>query len=129
MKLLCTHMDCSCSIWHHPALWKWAGLWPQGKAAAKETPKERLKRLMAVQLNKQIAKDTLTATQRKLQEEKDRAARLQIERAALEARRRSALISAPLLILPASYRVLNSKYISKTVQFRRGVTCWRPDRS
>jgi hypothetical protein len=33
------------------------------RAAAKETPQERLKRLMAAQLNKKIQKDSLTAAQ------------------------------------------------------------------
>ncbi|GIL46948.1 hypothetical protein Vafri_3819 [Volvox africanus] len=36
-------------------------------ALAKETPQERLKRIMAAQLNKQAQKDHLVATQRKLQ--------------------------------------------------------------
>lgn len=48
---------------------------------------ERLKRLRAAQLNKQFQKDSLTVVQKRLAEEKDRQARLQIERAALAGRR------------------------------------------
>lgn len=48
---------------------------------------ERLKRLRAAQLDKTFQKDVLSSTQRKAAEERDRAARLQIERAALERRR------------------------------------------
>ena len=62
------------------------------QASPAETPKERLKRLMAVQLNKQIQKDTLSAAQRKLAEEKDRQARLQLERAHLAAQRRMGIL-------------------------------------
>eukprot|EP00884_Botryococcus_braunii_P014638 jgi/Botrbrau1/23175/Bobra.0041s0026.1 len=53
----------------------------------KETPMERLKRLRAAQLNKQFQKDSLNVVQKRLAEEKDRQARLQIERAALAGRR------------------------------------------
>ena len=48
----------------------------------KETPMERLKRLRAAQLNKTFQKEVMTAAQRKLQEEKDRAARESLQRAA-----------------------------------------------
>lgn len=51
-------------------------------APAKETPMERLKRLRAAQLNKTFQNEVLTQAQRKATEERDRAARLQIERAA-----------------------------------------------
>ena len=43
---------------------------------------ERLKRLRAAQLNKTFQKEVMTAAQRKLQEEKDRAARESLQRAA-----------------------------------------------
>lgn len=43
---------------------------------------ERLKRLRAAQLNKTFQNEVLTQAQRKATEERDRAARLQIERAA-----------------------------------------------
>lgn len=52
------------------------------ESGAKETPMERLKRLRAAQLNKTFQKDVLTNAQRKANEERDRAARLQIERVA-----------------------------------------------
>ncbi len=51
----------------------------------KETPQERLKRLMAAQINKQLARDTVSVKQRRQQEERDAAARRQIERAAFAA--------------------------------------------
>ena len=43
---------------------------------------ERLKRLRAAQLNKTFQKEVMTTAQRKLQEEKDRAARESLQRAA-----------------------------------------------
>ena len=45
-----------------------------------ETPKERLKRLMAAQINKQVAKDSVKSAQKIAHEEKERKARIQIER-------------------------------------------------
>ena len=48
---------------------------------------ERLKRLRAAQLNKTFQKDVLSNAQRKATEERDRSARLQIERNAYENRR------------------------------------------
>jgi hypothetical protein len=54
---------------------------------------ERLKRLRAAQLNKQFQKDAVTVAQKRLAEEKDRQARLQIERAALGSRRSPSPIS------------------------------------
>lgn len=57
-------------------------------APKKETPAERIKRLMAAQLNKQAAMDSKTTAQRKLQEEKERAARMQQEKS-LRGRSRS----------------------------------------
>lgn len=56
---------------------------------AKETPIERLKRLRAAQLNKTFQKEMLTNTEKKAREERDRAARLQIEKAAYSRRPRS----------------------------------------
>lgn len=52
------------------------------QALVKETPMERLKRLRAAQLNKTFQNEVLTNTQRRALEERDRVARLQIERAA-----------------------------------------------
>lgn len=40
---------------------------PSAPAAAKETPQERLKRLMQAQLNKAAQKDSLAVAQRKIQ--------------------------------------------------------------
>jgi len=51
-------------------------------APAKETPAERMKRIMAAQLNKQVQKAKLGTTQKKVQEERDRLAREQQQRAA-----------------------------------------------
>lgn len=51
-------------------------------SAGKETPAQRMKRIMAAQLDKQVQKAKLTSTQRKVQEEKDRVAREQQQRAA-----------------------------------------------
>ncbi|GFR43558.1 hypothetical protein Agub_g4651 [Astrephomene gubernaculifera] len=51
-----------------------------GSASVKETPQERLKRIMAAQLNKQAQKDHLVAAQRKLQVEKEKEARQAFER-------------------------------------------------
>lgn len=48
----------------------------------KETHQDRLKRIMQAQLNKQVQRDNLTTTHRKMQAERDRQARLQIERVA-----------------------------------------------
>ena len=48
---------------------------------------ERMKRLRAAALNKTFQKDVLTTTQKKANEERDRLARLQHERVALERRR------------------------------------------
>ncbi|EFJ50870.1 hypothetical protein VOLCADRAFT_103657 [Volvox carteri f. nagariensis] len=56
------------------------GSGPAGAAAVKETPQERLKRIMAAQLNKQAQKDHLVAAQRKLQVEKEKEARQALER-------------------------------------------------
>lgn len=55
-----------------------------------ETPKERLKRLMAAQINKQVAKDSVKSAQKIAHEEKERKARIQIERMHYDAGRRSA---------------------------------------
>lgn len=55
----------------------------------KETPQERLKRLMAAQLNKQVAKDNVKSAQRVAHEEKERKARVQIERLHYDSGRRS----------------------------------------
>ncbi|PRW45018.1 CLK4-associating serine arginine rich isoform X2 [Chlorella sorokiniana] len=55
---------------------------------SKETPQERLKRLMAAQLNKKIQSDTITAAQKKQQEDSERRARMANEAAAQEAERR-----------------------------------------
>eukprot|EP00775_Hariotina_reticulata_P011676 gene11676-11819_t len=54
-------------------------------AAAKETPQERLKRLMQAQLNKAAQKDSLANAHKKIQAEKDKVARQQIERVVLAA--------------------------------------------
>lgn len=54
---------------------------------SKETPQERLKRLMAAQLNKKIQKDSLSAAQKQQQAEADQRARAAQEAAALEAER------------------------------------------
>ncbi|GMH35801.1 hypothetical protein BSKO_03669 [Bryopsis sp. KO-2023] len=59
-------------------------------AEKKETPQERIKRIMAAQLNKQVKKDSLASTQKRIEAERDRQARLQIERVAfLSDRQRS----------------------------------------
>lgn len=55
----------------------------------KETPQERLKRLMQAQLSKQIKKDTLTGAQKRQEAEREADARRQIERAAFSMDRRS----------------------------------------
>ncbi|KAK9815195.1 hypothetical protein WJX73_010573 [Symbiochloris irregularis] len=52
------------------------------KAPLKETPMERLKRLRAAQLNKTFQNEVLTNTQKRAAEERERQARMQIERAA-----------------------------------------------
>jgi hypothetical protein len=52
-------------------------------AQGSETPQERLKRLMAAQINKQQARDTVSVRQRQQVEARDAAARRQIERAAM----------------------------------------------
>ncbi|KAG2445716.1 hypothetical protein HXX76_000322 [Chlamydomonas incerta] len=49
-------------------------------AGVKETPQERLKRIMAAQLNKQAQKDNIQAAQKKLQVEKEKEARVALER-------------------------------------------------
>ena len=54
-----------------------------------ETPKERLKRLMAAQINKQVAKDSVKSAQRIAHEEKERKARIHIERMHYDGGRRS----------------------------------------
>lgn len=54
-----------------------------------ETPKERLKRLMAAQINKQVAKDSVKTAQKVAHEEKERTARVQIERMQYDGGRRS----------------------------------------
>ena len=54
-----------------------------------ETPKERLKRLMAAQINKQVAKDSVKNAQRIAHDEKERQARIQIERMHYDGGRRS----------------------------------------
>ena len=54
-----------------------------------ETPKERLKRLMAAQINKQVAKDSVKSAQKVAHEEKERKARIQIERMHHDGGRRS----------------------------------------
>lgn len=54
-----------------------------------ETPKERLKRLMAAQINKQVAKDSVKSAQKVAHEEKERKARVQIERMQYDGGRRS----------------------------------------
>lgn len=54
-----------------------------------ETPKERLKRLMAAQINKQVAKDSVKSAQKVAHEEKERKARIQIERMHYDGGRRS----------------------------------------
>ncbi len=43
------------------------GAAPGAAGGVKETPQERLKRIMAAQLNKQAQKDNIQATQKKLQ--------------------------------------------------------------
>ena len=55
----------------------------------KETPMERMKRLRAAQINKTFQQEQLSVAQKRLAQERDRQARLQIERVALESRRRS----------------------------------------
>ena len=52
------------------------------KPKGKETPQERLKRLMAMQLNKQARKDTAAERQKKLREEKERLDTMESMRAA-----------------------------------------------
>ncbi|KAL4449357.1 hypothetical protein ABPG77_007001 [Micractinium sp. CCAP 211/92] len=54
---------------------------------SKETPQERLKRLMAAQLNKKIQKDSLSAAQKQQQAEADQRARAAQEAAALDSER------------------------------------------
>lgn len=54
-----------------------------------EGAKERLKRLMAAQINKQVAKDSVKTAQRIAYEEKERKARVQIERMHYDGNRRS----------------------------------------
>ncbi len=54
-----------------------------------ETPKERLKRMMAAQINKQVAKDSVKSAQKIAHEEKERKARVQIERMQYTGGRRS----------------------------------------
>ena len=54
-----------------------------------ETPKERLKRMMAAQINKQVAKDSVKSAQKIAHEEKERKARVQIERMQYTGSRRS----------------------------------------
>ena len=56
-------------------------------SGVKESPMERLKRLRAAQLNKTFQKDVLSNAQKKANEERDRHARLQIERVAYDKRR------------------------------------------
>eukprot|EP00208_Stichococcus_sp_RCC1054_P007494 CAMPEP_0206135806 /NCGR_PEP_ID=MMETSP1473-20131121/1072_1 /ASSEMBLY_ACC=CAM_ASM_001109 /TAXON_ID=1461547 /ORGANISM="Stichococcus sp, Strain RCC1054" /LENGTH=582 /DNA_ID=CAMNT_0053527905 /DNA_START=243 /DNA_END=1992 /DNA_ORIENTATION=- len=53
------------------------------KQAGKETTQQRMKRLMAAQINKQVAHDGAKERARQAQEERDAAARRQIERAAM----------------------------------------------
>lgn len=67
-----------------------AQLMPLLQAPTKsETPKERLKRLMAAQINKQVAKDSVKSAQKVAHEEKERKARIQIERMHYDGGRRS----------------------------------------
>lgn len=56
---------------------------PGGAQAGKETQQERMKRLMAAQISKQVAVDGVKERARLAQEERDAAARRQIERAAM----------------------------------------------
>lgn len=56
---------------------------------ARETPQERIKRLMAAQLNKKIQKDSVQEAQKKLQEEREREARQATERLAYSSTRSS----------------------------------------
>ena len=71
-------------------------------AGVKETPMERLKRLRAAQLNKTFQKDMLSTAQKRVNEERDRNARLQIERIAVERRRSpSPRLSEPSLMSAA----------------------------
>lgn len=60
-----------------------------------ETPQERLKRLMAAQISKQQAKDTVSVKQRQQAEARDAAARRQIERAAMSIERRRSPSPSP----------------------------------
>lgn len=74
---------------------------------------ERLKRLRAAQLNKTFQKDVLSNAQKKANEERDRHARLQIERVAFEHRRSpspSSRLSEPYLssLNPGAWRPLAS---------------------
>ena len=59
------------------------------QAPGKETPQERLKRLMQAQLSKQIRRDSLTVTQKRQEAEREEDARRQIERSAYTMDRRS----------------------------------------
>eukprot|EP00878_Enallax_costatus_P037479 GHUV01042338.1.p1 GENE.GHUV01042338.1~~GHUV01042338.1.p1 ORF type:complete len:118 (+),score=32.47 GHUV01042338.1:272-625(+) len=60
---------------------------PAAAAPVKETPQERLKRLMQAQLNKAAQKDSLANAQKKIQLEKEKVARQQLERVAMAAGR------------------------------------------
>mmetsp|Transcript_27123 Transcript_27123/g.68964 ORF Transcript_27123/g.68964 Transcript_27123/m.68964 type:complete len:608 (-) Transcript_27123:43-1866(-) len=59
-----------------------AGAAGAGSGPPGETPAERLKRIMAAQIHKAATKDSVAATQKKLQAEKEKFARAQIERLA-----------------------------------------------
>lgn len=55
----------------------------------KETPQERLKRFTAAQLEKQAKKDAVQSRQKRIQNERDQEARLQIERSGFQLGKRS----------------------------------------
>lgn len=59
------------------------------QVAVKESPQERLKRLMQAQLSKQIRRDNLTVAQKRAEAEREADARRQIERSAFSMDRRS----------------------------------------
>lgn len=66
-----------------------------------ETPQERLKRLMAAQISKQQARDTVSVRQRQQAEARDAAARRQIERTAMSIERRHSPSPSPRCVAPA----------------------------
>ena len=55
-------------------------LLPSQEAPRKETPQERIKRLMAAQINKRIADEAVNDTKRRLAAEKEMAARIHVGR-------------------------------------------------